>query len=114
MQVRNLRDRLEFENDLALDHDVDALSAQLRLFVRKDDLHLLRDGKPRLTQFVHERILVELLKQSGTELAVYIDGATDDLMRDILCLSREDTLGHSCPESVHCYTFVLFVLFVFK
>ena len=84
MNVIEGSDRLDFNNDAALDQQVSDKFANQDIFVTNLNSVLLSDHKPVLTQFDSKRVFINLLKKPATESIADSMDTGDDLFRDFI------------------------------
>ncbi len=99
MKVNHLLDRLEFNNHLPFNDQVESLTDQLHAFVPQSYRHLLFNSNPLQPKLVNQSLFVDALKQAGPQNSMDLNGASDDSFTQPIQGFRKFPILHPAPPS---------------
>lgn len=114
MEIIDGSDGLEFEDDVALDEQVNALGWELVSFVLANEAYLLLIADTRSIELGAQRRLIHRFEQPDTEFPVHFNCAADHLMAELIQCLWEFNTAHFLPHLQLCALCVNFASFAFS
>ena len=94
VHVGDLLDRLELDDDLVADEQVEAMQSDLDASVEHRDRNLAFERDSSASHFDDERVVVDGFEEAGTELAMNGVRRADDRTRQCFVFQR-----HGCADA---------------